>query len=89
MASNFLSVIGRSTGDYELKKKIRNSGMAIEIRTALIHEHMYDRLNDSNDSNDGREKTCARKTTQTEMLRKDQVRESKNKTRHSKVHTKK
>ena len=29
--------------------------MTIETITALIHEHMYDRLNDSNISNDGRE----------------------------------
>ena len=55
IASKFLSVIGRSTGDYELKKKIRKSGMTIETKTALIHEHMYDRLNDSNNSNDGKE----------------------------------
>ena len=27
--------------------------MTIETRTALIHEHMYDQLNDSNYSNDG------------------------------------
>ena len=30
--------------------------MMIETITALIHEHMYDRLNDSNNSNDGKEK---------------------------------
>ena len=29
--------------------------MTIETITALIHEHMYDRLNDSNNSNDGKE----------------------------------
>ena len=29
--------------------------MTIETITSLIHEHMYDRLNDSNNSNDGRE----------------------------------
>ena len=55
IASKFLSVIGRSTGDYELKKKIRKSDMTIETIAALILEHMYDRLNDSNNSNDGRE----------------------------------
>ena len=54
-ASNVLSVIGRSTGDYELKKKIRKSDMIIETITTLIHEHMYDRLNESNNSNDGKE----------------------------------
>ena len=55
LASKFLSVIGRSTGDYEIKKKIRKSDMTIETITALIHEHMYDRLNESNNSNDGKE----------------------------------
>ena len=49
-----LSVIGRSTGDYELKKKNRKSNMTIETITTLIHEHMYDRLNESNNSIDGK-----------------------------------
>ena len=62
IASKFLSVIGRSTGDYELKKKIRKSDMTIETITALIHEHMYDRLNDSNNSNDGKELNVMRTT---------------------------
>ena len=55
IASKFLSLIGRSTGDYELKKKIRKSDMTIETITDLIHEYMYDRLNDSNNSNDERD----------------------------------
>ena len=55
IASKFLSVIGRSTGDYESKKKIPKSDMTIETITALIHEDMYDRLNESNNSNDGKE----------------------------------
>ena len=54
IASKFLSLIGRSTGDYELMKKIRKSNMTIETITHLIHEYMYDRLNDSNTSNDRR-----------------------------------
>ena len=37
LASKFLSVIGQSTGDYEMKKKIRKSDMTIETITALIH----------------------------------------------------
>ena len=49
-ASKFMSVIGRSAGDYELKKKIRKSDMTIGTITALVHEHMYDCLNDSNNS---------------------------------------
>ena len=69
MASKFLSVIGQSTGDYELKKKIRKSDMTIDSITALIHEHMYDQLNESNNSNDGKEtkhvqeRPCKRKRT--------------------------
>ena len=55
IASKFLSVIGRSTGDYELRKKVRKSDMTIETITTLIHEHIYDRLNESNNSNDGKE----------------------------------
>ena len=55
IALKFLSLIGRSTGDYELKKKIRKSDMTKATITDLIHEHMYDRLNDSNNSNDGRD----------------------------------
>ena len=39
IASKFLSVIVRSTGDYELKK-IRKSDVTIGTITALIHEHM-------------------------------------------------
>ena len=54
IALKLLSRIGRSTGDYELKKKIRKSNMKIETITDLIHEYMYDRLNDSKNSNDGR-----------------------------------
>ena len=56
IASKFTSLIRRSTEDYELKKKIRKSNMTIETTTDLLHEHMYDRLNDSNNSNDGRNK---------------------------------
>ena len=52
-ASKFLPVVGRSTGDYELKKKIRKSDRSVETITALINQRMYDRLNDSNYSKDG------------------------------------
>ena len=55
IASNLLSLIGRSTGNYEIKKKIRKSDMTIETITDLIHQYKYDRLNDSNNSNDGRD----------------------------------
>ena len=47
IASNFLSLIGNSTGDYELKKKIRKSDMSIEAISDAIHENMYEKLNES------------------------------------------
>ena len=47
LASNFLSVIGKSTGDYDLKKKIRKSDMSVEAITEALHEYMYEKLNDS------------------------------------------
>ena len=36
--SKFLSPIGRSSGDYELKKKIKKSNMTIDAITDAIHE---------------------------------------------------
>ena len=47
LASKFLSVIGKSTGDYDLKKKIRKSDMSVEAITEALHEHMYEKLHDS------------------------------------------
>ena len=47
LASKFLSVIGKSTGDYDLKKKIRKSDMLVEAITDAILEYTYDKLNDS------------------------------------------
>ena len=38
IASKFLSLIGKSTEDYELKKKIRKSDMTIETITDEIQE---------------------------------------------------
>ena len=53
IASNLLSVIVRSTGDFGLEKKICKNDITIETITALIYEHTYDRLNDLSISNDG------------------------------------
>ena len=47
IASKFLSLIGKSTGDYELKKKIRKRDMSIEAITDATHEYMYGKLNES------------------------------------------
>ena len=38
LASKFLSVIGKSTGDYDLKKKIRKSDMSVEAITEALHK---------------------------------------------------
>ena len=47
IASKFLSLIRKSTGDFEIKKKIRKSDMSIEAITDAIHEYMYEKLIDS------------------------------------------
>ena len=47
LASKFLSVIGKSTGDYDLKKKISKSDMSVEAITDALHEYMYEKMNDS------------------------------------------
>ena len=47
LASKFLSLIGKSTGDYEFKKKIRKSDMSVETITEAKHEYMYEKLNES------------------------------------------
>ena len=47
LASKFLSVIGKSTEDYDLKKKIRKNDMSVEAITDAILEYTYDKLNDS------------------------------------------
>ena len=46
LASKFLSLIGKSTGEYDLKKKIRKSDMPVEAITFAILEYMYEKLND-------------------------------------------
>ena len=51
-ASNFLSLIRKSTRDYELKKKIRKSNMSVEAITDAIHEYMYEKLNESPETED-------------------------------------
>ena len=47
LASKLLSLVGKSTGDYELKKKIRKSDMSVEAITEAIHEYMYQKTNES------------------------------------------
>ena len=39
--SKFMSQIGRNTGGYELKNKIKKSDMEEKTVTELIHEYMY------------------------------------------------
>ena len=47
MALKFLSVPGKSTGDYDLEKKIRKSDMSVEAITEALHEYMSEKGNDS------------------------------------------
>ena len=46
LASKLLSLIGKSTGDYNLKKKIRKNDMSVKAITDAIHEYMSEKLND-------------------------------------------
>ena len=50
LASKFLSVIGKTTGDNDLKKKIKKGDMPVEAITDTIHEYMYEKMNESKDS---------------------------------------
>ena len=52
MASIYFSVIVKSTGDYDLKKKFRKSNVSMEAITEALHEYMYGRLNDSLETED-------------------------------------
>ena len=47
LASKFLSVIGKLTGDYDLKKKIRKSDMSVKAITEALHKYKNEKLNDS------------------------------------------
>ena len=47
LASNCLSVIGKTTGDNDLKKKIKKGNMSVEAITNTIHENMYEKTNES------------------------------------------
>ena len=47
LASKFLSLIGKSTGDYELKKKIRKNNMSVDTIPDILHKYKYEKLNDS------------------------------------------
>ena len=54
LASKFLSLIGTSSGDYELKRKIKKSNMTIDAITDAIHEYMYEKLNESTESEESK-----------------------------------
>ena len=47
LAANFLSSSDKSTGDYDLKQKIRKSDMSVDAICEALHECMYKKLNDS------------------------------------------
>ena len=50
LASKFLSVIGKTTGDNDLKKKIKKGDMSVEAITDTIYEYMYEKMNESRDT---------------------------------------
>ena len=50
LASKFRSVIGKTTGDNDLKKKIKKGDMSVEAITDTIHEYMYEKMNESRDT---------------------------------------
>ena len=62
LASNFLSLIGKSTGDYDLKKKIRKNDMSVEAITDAIHKDMYEKVNDSHEAEEEKKRKNKRKT---------------------------
>ena len=72
----------------KIKEKIRKSNMTIETFTDLIHEYMYDRLNDSENSNDGRnekliqERSQIRKWSETSGFERNKKRPEYQKQRH-------
>ena len=52
VASIFLSEIVKSTGDYDLKKIFRKSNVSMEAITEALHKYMYERLNNSLETED-------------------------------------
>ena len=50
LASKFLSVIGKTTGDNDLKKKIKKGDMSVEAIPDTIHEYMYEKMIESRDT---------------------------------------
>ena len=52
LVSKFLTVIGKSAGDYDLKKKNQKIDMSVEAITEALHEHKYEKLNDSPETED-------------------------------------
>ena len=50
VASKFLSVIGKTTGNNDLKNRIRKSDMSVEAIPDTIHEYMCEKMNESKDS---------------------------------------
>ena len=70
IASKFLSVIGKGTKYKELKKKKRGN-LTIEDITEAIHEHKYDKMNESLECQDG-EKTREKKKERKQRPEKEE-----------------
>ena len=45
LASKFLSVIGETSGNNELKKNIKKGDMSVEPITDTIHDYVYEKMN--------------------------------------------
>ena len=55
LAFKILSLFGKSSGDYELDRKIKKNHMTVKAITQAIHEYMYEKFKESTDSDDNRE----------------------------------
>ena len=46
LTSKFQSFIGKPTGDYDLKKKVKKSHMSLDVITDAIHDYVHEKQND-------------------------------------------
>ena len=80
LASKFLSVIGKTTGDDDLKKEIKKGDMSVEAITDTIHEYMYEKMNESKDSEEetkikhvDRKRTSKTRKRKTKQIQKSRL----------------
>ena len=68
LASKCFSFIGKSTGDYDLRKKIRKTDMSVEEITEALDEYRYEKLNDSPETEDEKKNRYLHKRRQRSPL---------------------